>query len=97
MPSRHRYLFTYDIADDKRRNQVFKTLRDNGDHAQFSVFFCDLNPREFAELQGILIRAIDQRKDQILILDLGTAARDQVLEPTCLGVPYTPPVRVQIV
>jgi CRISPR-associated protein Cas2 len=43
---RRRYLVTYDISDDKRRDQVFQTLRDNGDHAQYSVFFCELTPRE---------------------------------------------------
>ncbi|HUT57607.1 MAG TPA: CRISPR-associated endonuclease Cas2, partial [Phycisphaerae bacterium] len=39
---RRRYLVTYDISDDKRRDLVFKTLRDRGDHVQFSVFLCEL-------------------------------------------------------
>ena len=37
---RRRFLITYDISDDKRRNNVFKALRDCGDHVQYSVFIC---------------------------------------------------------
>jgi CRISPR-associated protein Cas2 len=97
MPSRRLYLFSYDIADDKRRNQVFRALRDNGDHAQFSVFFCELNRRELAELESRLVEAIDQRKDQVMILDLGSSALGHTLDPKCLGVPYAPPIRARIV
>lgn len=97
MPSRRRYLFTYDIADDKRRNQVFRTLRDNGDHAQFSVFFCELSPREYAQLETRLLPLIHHGEDQILILDLGVVAGTRTQDPRCLGVPYAPPVRARIV
>jgi len=51
---RNRYLIAYDVSDDKRRARVFKTLMGNGDHAQFSVFFCDLNDVELLKLKGIL-------------------------------------------
>ncbi|MEK7751294.1 MAG: CRISPR-associated endonuclease Cas2, partial [Acidobacteriota bacterium] len=39
---RNSYLVSYDIADDKRLRQVFKTMRAYGDHLQFSVFECQL-------------------------------------------------------
>ena len=48
--NRKRFLVTYDVSDDKRRTQIFKTLYAYGDHAQYSVFFCELNAREYAEL-----------------------------------------------
>ncbi len=97
MSSRRRYLFSYDIADDKRRTRVFKTLRDHGDHAQFSVFFCELNPREYARLEAELLPLIHHTEDQILILDLGAVAGSHTPDPRCLGLPYAPPVRARIV
>jgi len=96
---RRRYLVTYDISDDKRRDLVFKTLRDRGDHVQFSVFLCELNPREYALLKGQLQKFVHQREDQVLILDLGLA--DNTLEIgqglDCVGFAYSPPQRVMVV
>lgn len=96
---RRRYLVTYDISDDKRRDRVFKTLRDQGDHVQFSVFLCELNPREYALLKGQLQEFVHKRKDQVLILDLGLA--DDILEIgqglDCVGFAYNPPQRVTVV
>jgi CRISPR-associated protein Cas2 len=75
MTSRRHYLVSYDIASDKegdkRRNKVFEACQQRGDHAQFSVFFCQLNPRELAELKQVLINIVDHRADQVLIIDLG--------------------------
>lgn len=48
--TRKRFLVAYDIADDKRRNQVFKTLYGYGDHAQYSVFFCELSQQELVRV-----------------------------------------------
>ena len=42
------YLVCYDITDDKRLRRVFKTCKNYGDHLQYSVFECDLNPKEKA-------------------------------------------------
>lgn len=96
---RRRYLVTYDIADDKRRDRVFKTLRDRGDHVQFSVFVCELSPTEHASLKGQLQQYVHQREDQVLILDLGLA--DNALEIgqglDCIGFAYCPPQRVTVV
>ena len=96
---RRRYLVTYDISDDKRRERVFKTLRDRGDHVQFSVFLCELNPREYALLKGRLQEFVHHREDQVLILDLGLA--DNTFEIgqglDCVGFAYSPPQRVMVV
>jgi CRISPR-associated protein Cas2 len=96
---RRRYLITYDISDDKRRDRVFKVLRDRGDHVQFSVFLCELNGREHALLKGELQEAVHQREDQVLILDLGLAENPleigQGLE--CVGFAYSPSQRVTVV
>lgn len=95
--SRRHYLITYDISDDKRRTKVFKTLCDNGDHAQFSVFFCELNDIEFALLRGELDQTINHRQDQILILDLGGVQNPLDAGLQCLGKAYCPATRVIVV
>ena len=77
MTTRRHYLVSYDIASgkegDKRRTKVFDHLEGRGDHAQFSVFFCQLNPRELAELRADLSAIIHHTQDQILLVDLGPA------------------------
>ena len=94
---RNRYLIAYDVSDDKRRARVFKTLMGNGDHAQFSVFFCDLNDVELLKLKGILAETINHRQDQIIILNLGPAKADLARRLQCLGKTYSPPARVTVI
>ena len=95
--SRRRYLIAYDVSDDKRRSGVFKTLVGNGDHVQFSVFLCALNPRELAGLRGRLSELIHAKEDQVIMVDLGPsdAGLETLLE--CLGKRYNPATRVQVV
>lgn len=95
--SRRRYLYTYDVSDDKRRNQVFKTLRDYGNHAQYSVFFCELTSIEGLELNAQLRSHIHEREDQVLILDLGHAENPLDAGLDCLGRAYVPESRVVVV
>jgi CRISPR-associated protein Cas2 len=97
MSERRHYLVTYDISDDKRRTDVFKTLKDQGDHAQFSVFFCDLNLRELAALQTRLDEFIDHRADQVLLLDLGQAENPLEQNLRCLGKPFCPVTRTFVI
>ena len=95
--NRRHFLISYDISDDKRRNQVFNCLQANGDHAQFSVFLCQLNPRELARLKASLQPMINATEDQILILDLGRVEYSEQLDITTLGRAHTPPNRSMIV
>ncbi len=100
MPRRN-YLITYDIASgpkgDKRRTKLFDFLEGQGDHAQFSVFFCELNPAELAIARSTISSIIHHREDQVIILDLGRVEKDldQCLE--VLGTPYKPLTRTLIV
>lgn len=82
------YLVCYDIRDDKRLRRVFKTCKDYGDHLQYSVFACDLNPMEKARLEAELAALIKHDEDQVLFVSLGPAEGrgDRVI--TALGVPY---------
>jgi CRISPR-associated protein Cas2 len=95
--ARRQYLISYDISDDKRRNRVFDTLKDYGEHVQFSVFFAQLSSMELVQLRARLAEAIHNEDDQVIILDLGDAASplDGILD--CLGKRYNPRARVQVV
>jgi len=94
---RRRYLICYDISSDWRRDRIFDILRSNGDHAQYSVFFCELNSHELANLRSELRQYLNYHEDQILILDLGQASNPLEAGLDCLGRAYDPPVRSHIV
>jgi len=94
---RRHYIMTYDISDDKRRTKVFNVLRDNGDHVQYSVFICQLNKMELTSLRTSMLSYIDKRKDQILIIDLGSSQNPLEADIECLGQRYEPPSRVTVV
>ncbi len=89
LSSRHTYLVTYDIANDRRLKKVFKVCKNHGTHLQFSVFECDLNPRELVQLQRELKTLIKQDEDQVLFVSLGPAEGrgDRVI--SSLGLPYS--------
>jgi CRISPR-associated protein Cas2 len=83
------YLVCYDIAEDKRRDQVFKVCKNHGMHLQFSVFECDLNGTEFTVLQRELLEVISHTEDQILFVSLGPAEGRGERVISALGRPYT--------
>jgi CRISPR-associated protein Cas2 len=82
------YLVCYDIVDDKRLRRVFKTCKNYGEHLQFSVFECDLNPREKVQLEQALNEIIHNDEDQVLFVSLGPAEGRGERVITALGVPY---------
>ncbi|MBB5038163.1 CRISPR-associated endonuclease Cas2 [Prosthecobacter dejongeii] len=87
--SRHTYLVCYDISNDRRLRKVFKICKDHGTHLQFSVFECDLNPRELVQLQRTLKEVIKHDEDQVLFVSLGPSEGrgDRVI--SALGLPYS--------
>lgn len=97
MSQRRRYLVTYDIADDKRREFVFKSCRQQGDHTQYSVFIAELDARELIVFQSELEAVIHRDQDQILFADLGPAEREAGRIIASLGKPYDPPTRALVV
>lgn len=82
------YLVCYDIADAKRLRQVFKTCKNYGDHLQFSVFECDLNPPEKATFEAELSEIIHDTEDQVIFVTLGPAEGRGDRAITALGLPY---------
>ena len=95
--ARRRMLVTYDIADDRRRAQVFRVLNGFGDHLQYSVFLCQLNERERVALERDLSAEIHHREDQVLLVDLGPSERDAADRIGSLGRAFTPAARVVVV
>ncbi len=83
------YLVCYDISDDKRLRQVFKTMRGFGDHLQFSVFECQFTAMDLARCRAALAAIINHQEDQVLFVNLGPAEGrgDRVI--AALGRPYT--------
>src|SRR5262249_20089391 len=83
------YLICYDICDDKRLRKVFQTMRNYGDHLQYSVFECQLTATDLAQCRSALAAIIHHDEDQVLFVSLGPAEGrgDRVI--TALGKPYT--------
>ena len=85
---RNSYIVSYDISDPKRLRHVFKTLRNWGDHLQYSVFECQLNRTDLVRLRAQLTEIIHHDDDQVLFVDLGPSEGrgDRVI--TAMGKPY---------
>lgn len=83
------FLVCYDITNERRLRRVFKVCKNYGDHLQYSVFECDLNPAERIELERDLGLVIKKDEDQVIFVSLGPAEGrgDRVI--TSLGLPYT--------
>jgi len=95
--SRHRFLLTYDIADDRRRAKVHRALLDVGDWVQYSVFIADLSERELIQARVKLRERINHDADQVLFIDLGPAEVDPLDRISALGRPYRIAERAHIV
>jgi CRISPR-associated protein Cas2 len=94
---RNRYIVTYDISDDDRRNRVFKTLRGCGDHIQYSVFRCDLSESERITMISALHPLIEHKEDQILVIDLGPVDGRAATCVNAIGRRYLAPERTVVV
>lgn len=86
---RSTYLVCYDISDDKRRTEVYKTMCGFGNWLQYSVFECQFTKTDLIRCRHTLGSIINQRQDQVLFVDLGPeeGRGDRVI--TALGKPYT--------
>lgn len=63
------YIVSYDIPDDKRRNNVAKVLLDFGDRVQYSVFECIMDD-VLREKMTSRLRKIIKEEDSIRIYTL---------------------------
>ncbi len=63
---------TYDIADPGRLRKIFSLMRGFGESIQYSVFMCELSPKEKAILVTSLHEAINHNEDRIMVIDIGS-------------------------
>jgi len=56
-------VISYDIKDDKRRNRIFKALKNFGQWMQYSVFECEVDKMNFLKLKDRLDCLIDAEED----------------------------------
>lgn len=87
------YVVSYDISNDKRRTKVYRTLLGFGDWAQYSVFFCELSDQELVRLRWRMRELINEAEDQVIIVEVGAAARSLEVSLETIGRPYDPVVR----
>ena len=87
--TRTTYLVCYDIANDKRLRKVFKVCKNHGTHLQFSVFECDLTPRERTQFERELKDVIKHDADQVIFVSLGPAEGRGERVISALGLPYS--------
>jgi len=65
-----KYLVTYDVSEDSRRNKVIKLLNEYGKRVQFSCFEIEISPQILELLVFNLEKVIDQETDKIFIFPL---------------------------
>lgn len=61
---------SYDIPDDRRRNQVHRLLSGYGANVQRSVFECYLTATQVTALQERLRRELNRREDHVRFYSL---------------------------
>ena len=68
---RNRFLVCYDVSDPKRLARTYKKMNGFGEPAQYSVFICDLSPKERVLLEAALTDILNLKEDRVLIVDTG--------------------------
>lgn len=63
-------VLAYDIADDGRRARVHRLLEEYGSPVQESVFFAELSPVAWFDLERRLLKLVDRRADDVRVWPL---------------------------
>jgi CRISPR-associated protein Cas2 len=87
---RNSYIVTYDIRDPKRLRKVFKTMKDFGEHLQYSVFECQFTKSELVHCQAELAEIINHNIDQVLFVDIGPTSGRGERVISSMGQAYAP-------
>jgi CRISPR-associated protein Cas2 len=88
-------LISYDIANDKRRLKIMKTLQDFGRRVQYSVFECRLTGRQVRALRRRLAPLVRERSDSIRFYFLSADDVERVLVLGAGSVTQDPPFYFQ--
>jgi len=68
----------YDIADDRRRDKMFKTLEGFGRHVQESVFECDLTAKQMDRMRQKVKRVMKAEEDNVRLYLLCEECRRRI-------------------
>lgn len=72
--SRRHHLVIYDIRDSNRLRRVHETVLSYGYMVQYSVYLCDLSPRELVLLKRDVTEVMHVPEDSVAIVDLGESS-----------------------
>jgi CRISPR-associated protein Cas2 len=92
-----RYLISYDIADPERLRKVHGVVKATAQRVQDSVYEALMTEKERVLLESRLKGVINQKEDQVMFVELGSAERTEVREISTLGLPYRPQIRGSVV
>ena len=73
------YFFCYDIANNKRRNQISKELEKFGIRVQKSIFQSDIPAEKAKEIKTMLLEMYAEKEDNILFFPLCNACNDKAI------------------
>jgi CRISPR-associated protein Cas2 len=65
------FLVCYDVTDPKRLRKAYQLMKGFGDPLQYSVFRCELSPRQLQALREKLWALLNLAEDRVMIADLG--------------------------
>ena len=94
---RNRFLVCYDVSDSKRLARTYRKMNGFGDPAQYSVFICDLSPKERVLLEEALTDVLNLKEDRALIVDLGPSEGRGAKSLTTLGKARDLPRRAAVI
>ncbi len=85
-------LITYDIdttdpSGPRRLRRIARACRDYGQRVQYSVFECELDPAQWADLRDRLVGEIDPDRDSLRFYRLGANWRPRVEHVGAKAVP----------
>ena len=75
------YVISYDIPDNRRRNQLAKVLKGFGTRVQYSVFEAHLTRSQFDEMKQAVARVIDTAEDSVRYYALCSACTARIELP----------------
>ena len=94
---RHRFLVCYDVADPRRLARTYRKMNGFGEPAQYSVFICDLSPKERALLETALTEILNLKEYRVLIVDMGPSEGRGRESFTTLGTARELPRRAAVI
>ena len=75
------YVISYDIPDDRRRNQLAKVLKGFGTRVQYSVFEARLTRSQFKQMKQAVNGVINTDEDSVRYYALCRACTGQIEIP----------------